>query len=131
MKTIKKTFAFLLFGVFTLTACKKDADTFQPQVVNQSDNFSFQATNVNNGTKAFEYTWTNTGTKANITISTQGQATQMDIKVYDALGAEVYSDSLDNIGSFTTNSGTTGQWRIVIVFKSFNGSVNLTVKKGI
>lgn len=105
MKTITKTIAFLFLVVMTISSCKKDADNFKPQTVNQSDNFSFQASNVNNGTGTF-YTWTNTGTKANITISTQGQASQMDIKVYDALGVDVYSNSLDNVGSFTTNSGT-------------------------
>lgn len=126
---MKKTILFMLLGIITFSACKKDADGFKPEVTNQTDNFIFQDGNVSNGTGSFEYRWTNTGTKATIAISTQGQATQMDIKVYDALNVEVYSNSLDNNGSFTTGSGTTGQWRIVFVFKNFNGNIQVNSRK--
>lgn len=129
MKTMKNAFLVLLSGIITFSACKKDVDVFKPQVSNQSDNFSFLASNVSNGTGSYEYTWINTGTKANITISTQGQAAQMDVKVYDGAGAEVYANSLDNNGSFTTNTGIAGQWKIVFVFKTFNGNILVTAKK--
>ena len=126
---MKKTILFMLLGILTFSACKKDSDGFKPEVTNQTDNFIFQNSNVSNGTGSFEYRWSNTGTRATITISTQGQAGQMDIKVYDGLNVEVYSNSLDNNGSFTTGSGTSGQWRIVFVFKNFNGNIQVNAKK--
>lgn len=128
MKTMKKSLLSLLLTIIIFGACKKDK-LFEPAIVNQPDNFSFQANNAGNVTGTYEYTWTNSGTKANITISTQGQAAQMDVKVYDASGNEVYSNSLDNNGSFMTDPGVAGQWRIVVILKSFSGTINISVQK--
>lgn len=71
---------------FTITlSCSNDNNIgVDPVIVNQNNSFSFELSNANNITKIFEYDWKNSGSQANIGILTTAQATQMDVKVFDA-----------------------------------------------
>lgn len=129
MKTMKKSILFLLLGMVILSACKKDK-IFEPAIVNQSDNFTFQASGASNVSHVYEYTWTNNGTIANITQTTNLQGGTISLKVYDATSTEVYSNSIDNNGSFVTGQGTAGTWTIKVTLTNYSGSVDFAVQKG-
>ena len=83
------------------TSCKDDPASpgIQPEIVNSTDHFSYQVSNVQNYTATLSYPWQNTGT-------------------------QLYSRSLADNGTFTTSSGTAGAWTIRVVFNSASGTLN-------
>jgi hypothetical protein len=102
---------------------------FQPQIVNQTDSFSFQATDVTGVSQTVQYTWQNTGTSANVnqaTVLTGGSAT---ITVLDAANQQVYSNSLTANGTFSTSNGTSGNWTIRLVLTNVRGTLNFRLQK--
>ena len=122
------------FAGLALTAsCGSDnnalAPQFQPEVSNQTDTFQFQATGVDGVTQTLSYTWSNTGTAANIDQScslTQGSAT---LTLRDPSGTVVYTRNLADGGSFQTSSGTAGNWRILVVLDGAHGTMNFRAQK--
>ncbi len=105
------------------------APQFQPQVANLTDNFQFQTTGVTNVTQTLQYTWQNTGTRATIdqaTVFTAGTAT---ITLRDAAGAQVYTASLAQNGSFQSTAGQAGTWTIIVTVTNFTGTMNFRVQK--
>ena len=105
------------------------APQFQPQVANLTDNFQFQTTGVTNVTQTLQYTWQNTGTRATIdqaTVFTSGTAT---ITLRDAAGAQMYTASLAQNGSFQSTAGQSGAWTIIVTVNNFNGTMNFRVQK--
>ena len=102
---------------------------FSPEVANNPDTFQFQATGITNVSTTVVYTWTNTGTTANIDQSsaiTNGSAT---VTVTDANSTEVYSGDLATGGSFTTSAGTAGDWTITVVINGLSGTLNFRAQK--
>lgn len=131
MYTRKLSFIIILaISSLLILSCSNDDNANDPVIVNQNNNFSFELSNASNITNTFEYNWKNSSSIANIGISTTAQATQMDVKVFDALNNEVYSNSLDNNGNFVSNPGSAGLWKIRIIMKNFNGNIRFTVKNG-
>lgn len=101
----------------------------EPEVVNETDNFEFQVTDVQNFSNTLLYTWRNTGTQADVnqaTTLTRGAAT---LVIDDADGAEVYSKNLDANGTFQTEVGASGDWRIRVVIVDASGTLNFRVQK--
>ncbi|HJY85616.1 MAG TPA: hypothetical protein VKE24_02160 [Candidatus Acidoferrales bacterium] len=94
--------AVALIGLLTvgrLAGCGGESVTnpqFQPQIVNQTDNFSFQATGVTNVTQTLQFTLQNSGTLANITQSSQITAGTAILTIKDAANpsAQVYSANM-------------------------------------
>ena len=115
-----------------LVGCGGDSVTnprFQPEISNQTDNFQFQATNTRNVTQTVEYTWANTGVQANVnqaTTLTKGSAT---LVLRDPDGTQVYSRSLTENGTFVSNAGKTGNWKIRVVISNADGTFNFRVQK--
>ena len=102
---------------------------FQPQIVNQTDSFSLQATDVTGVTQTVQYTWQNTGTSANVnqaTVLTGGSAT---LTILDAANQQVYTNSLTANGTFATSSGTTGNWTMRLVLTNTKGTLNFRAQK--
>ena len=102
---------------------------FQPQIVNQTDNFSLQATNVTNVTQTLPFTWQNTGTSANVNQATQVTGGSATLTILDASNQQVYTNSLTANGTFPTSTGTTGGWTIRLVLSNFTGTINFRVQK--
>jgi len=102
---------------------------FEPQINNIADNFEFQATGVTDVTWTFTYTWSNSGTAASINQSTTVAAGAAVVTVYDAVGTQVYSQSLSANGTFPTTAGVAGNWTIKVVFTTYDGTVNFRAQK--
>jgi hypothetical protein len=105
------------------------APKFQPQVVNNIDDFQFQATGVTGVTQTLNYNWRNTGTQANINQAcsiTGGTAT---LVLRDSTGAQVYSQSLASNGTFVTSAGLASAWSMQIVLTNLQGTLNFRAQK--
>lgn len=121
--------AFLL--LLLSFGCGENATSpqFQPEITNATDNFQFQVTAINNISQTLSYSWSNTGTVANVNQScsiTGGTAT---LTIQDASGNQVYSRSLSDNGTFVTNTGTTGSWTIQLILSRCSGTLNYRVQK--
>lgn len=103
---------------------------FQPQIVNQTDEFAFQITNVQSLTTTAIYTWQNTGNQASVdhsSVLTNGSAS---LVILDADGTQVYSSPLVASGTDATGAGTAGAWTIRVVMKGIDADqVNFRVQK--
>lgn len=125
-------FAAALF----ITAACGDSPTappgIQPQIVNNTDAFSFQVTSLNGVTGTYPYTWQNTGTLAKIThASNAGASGTATVTVRDAVGTQVYSGALATSGEpVSSPAGVAGAWTITVTFTNYsNTQVNFGVVK--
>lgn len=131
MKNALKLTAILLLSLAIFSSCSKDDGLVnEPTIINKVDNFSFQVTNMVNVTKVLEYTWSNTSGVAKIWQSTNLQNGTVTLKVLDSNNTEVYSNSIDDNGSFVTDSGNPGAWKIQVTLTNYSGDIQFTVQKG-
>ena len=129
---LRLSIALAVAVVFTVGCANRRLLTdpaFQPQIVNQTDNFSLQATNVTNVTQTIPFTWQNTGTSANVNQATQVTGGSATLTILDAPSQQVYTNSLTANGTFPTSTGTTGNWTIRLVLSNFKGTINFRVQK--
>ena len=127
------TLAFFLFLLALTGAGCGDSNVIGPsnqlEVTNATDNFQFQASNLVDITQSLAYTWTNTGTQANINQSGSLAGGTALLIVRDPSGNEVYRRSLSETGSFVTGTGAAGAWRIELRLSKLTGVVNFRVQK--
>lgn len=108
------------------------APGIQPQIVNNTDAFSYQVTSIQAFSGTYSYTWQNTGTAAKIThASDAGAAGTATLTVQDANGTLVYSGQLATSGEpLTAPAGVAGAWTIKVVYSGYsNTQVNFAVLK--
>lgn len=101
----------------------------QLEVTSATDNFQWQASNLDNVTQTLSYTWPMTGTTADVNQSssvTKGTAT---VTVRAADGALVYTGDLRQNGTLQSQAGPAGTWSIQLVLKGVSGTVNFRVQK--
>jgi outer membrane biogenesis lipoprotein LolB len=104
--------------------------TYQPQIVNLTDSFSFQLTGVQNGSASLSYTWQNTGTQATIDRSSAITAGTVTLTFKDSVGVTVYTTPLNGqTGSVATSAGAAGAWTIVVDFANATGTINFRAQK--
>ena len=120
--------------VFAMSACGSDrsdplSPAVQPEIINNTDSFSFQVTGVSNASATLNYTWQNTGTVATVNQSASISAGSATLIIRDGAGTQVYSRSLSDNGTFSTSAGTSGTWTIRVVFTNTSGTVNFRADK--
>jgi len=121
-------FALAIFAA----GCSSDTPTSpgsQPQIVNNTDTFEFQVTSMQNYTSTWRYNWTTTGTIVNVDHSSVVNGGSVTLRLLDADGTLVYSRSLAQDGSFTSEPGTTGPWKVEIAAIGCTGTLNFRVEK--
>jgi len=123
----------LLTLVVLIAGCSKDdlplSPGIEPEIVNSTDNFQFQVTAMLNYTGTLNYTWTNTGTEADVDQSTTLASGSAVLKLFDHTGTQVYSRSLTEDGSFASTAGTAGSWAVRVEFQEASGTVNFRADK--
>lgn len=97
---------------------------FQPEIVNNPDNFQFQATAVENVTTTVQYTWSNSGAQASINHSSAVDSGTTVVQLFDANDTEVYNSALLASGTPSTTAGTAGNWRIRVTLTNVYGTLN-------
>jgi len=116
-----------------VTACGDDSNPIgpsnQPEIANITDNFQFQASNLTGTTQTLVYSWTNTGTAANIDQSGAISSGQATVTIRDSSNAQVYSGDLRNTGTFVSSNGASGTWRIEVRLNDVTGTLNFRVQK--
>jgi hypothetical protein len=118
-----------------VVACHVDTfvvPPFEPRIVNKSDDFSFEANDLDGVIYVLEYTWQNTGTLGKVTQSSSvstpaGSAT---LTIFDGSRTQIYSRSLTEVGTFTSAASGAGTWRIRVILWDFRGTLNFRVQKG-
>ena len=127
-----KIIPVLLFCAIVFAgSCSDDMVTpgIEPQIANTPDNFQFQVKSVVNYSGTFEYIWTNTGTSADVDQSCEITGGGTLLVVNEANGAQVYSRDLAEDGSFATDPGDAGAWKIRVIFSGSSGTFNFRVQK--
>ena len=113
-----------------LLACG-DANLIGPanalEIANNADAFEWQVSMLENVTQTLSYTWQNSGTTANVDLSSSITSGTATLSIADADGMQVYSGSLDQDGTFTTNAGAAGGWTIDVVLSGVDGTLNFRV----
>lgn len=104
---------------------------YHPEIVNLTDSFSFQLTNVTNGSASLSYGWQNTGTLASIDRSSAITAGLVTLTLRDAANVKVYEGPLNGVGGSvsTAPAGTPGLWTIVVDFTGATGTINFRAQK--
>lgn len=123
-----------LLATISLVGCSDDPNQLtsvgvEPEVVNDPDVFQFQVSAVESHTGTLKYTWSNSGTLANVDQSCSIVSGRAILTVTDAAGAEVYSQDLEVDGSIATSAGAAGDWEVRIVFADMTGTVNFRLEK--
>jgi len=117
----------LIFGA----GCSQDpvSPGTAPEIVNATDTFQFQVTEMQNFTGSLRYKWTTTGTVAEIdqsSVITDGVAT---LTVRDASDKQVFARAMNDDGSFPTLPGASGDWTIELAFAKATGTLNFRAQK--
>ncbi len=122
--------AFAACAAVALTGCGSEPTAaYNPDVVNEPDNFSMQVSGATHLTETYSYEWPNSGSAATVELASTVNAGAATLTIQDALGAEVYGGSLALGGSLETTTGQAGAWTIRIAFADFSGNVDLSVVK--
>ena len=124
-----------LVVLVAVSACGSDrsnplSPAVQPEIINNADAFSFQVTGVQNASTTLTYSWQNTGTLATVNQSASISSGSATLVIRDATGAQVYSRSLSDNGTFSSSAGTAGTWTIRVVFSGTSGTINFRSDKG-
>lgn len=114
-----------------LAACNDDEslNPNDPQVIIAVDNFRFQASNMDDTTATFNYTWDNSGTQATVNQTSTMSAGSATLTVFDAETTQVYTRSLTENGDFVTGAGLPGVWTIRVMFVNLTGGVSFRLRK--
>ena len=101
-----------------LGACSDSpaAPGIQPEIINQPGNFEYQVSDVQGYTGTLSYSWQNSGVEANVDQSTTVSGGSVTLRILDATGAQVYSRSLAENGSFATTAGQAGAWTVRVIY---------------
>ena len=100
-----------------------------PGISNTTDDFQFNLGNVSNYSTNGGYPWQNTGTSAKVTQSSSISSGSGTLQIRDPGGRIVYSKSLSEGGTVTTETGPTGEWRIDVLNNGVTGTINFRVQK--
>ncbi len=102
---------------------------FQPEIVNNQDAFSFQATAIDNVTATMVYTWQNTGQQATINHTSAVDSGTVSVTMADANGTQVYANPLVASLNEPTSTGVAGAWTITVTLTNVYGTLNFSSTK--
>ena len=118
-------------GVVTLAlAACSDAATSpgrEPQIVNVTDNFQYQISDIRAFSGNQVYSWQNSGTTAKVNQSAAVTSCAVSLVLRDANGTQVYSRSLADNGTFVSGTGVPGIWTVQVSYSTADATVNFRV----
>lgn len=121
----------LVLAAIAFAGCS-DANVIGPtnqlEVANNPGTFEWQVSALDQVTQTLTYSWSNTGTEADVNQASSIGDGEASVRITDASGAEVYSRSLSQNGTFPTLTGTTGTWRITVTLDGATGTLNFRVE---
>ena len=122
---------WLAAGAVLLAACgdSTTAPGREPEIINTTDNFQYQITEIQDFSGTQVYSWENTGTTATVNQSAAVSAGSATLVLRDANGVEVYSRSLADDGTFSSDAGTAGTWSVRVTYSGAEATVNFRLDK--
>ncbi len=122
---------WLAAGVVLLAACgdSTTAPGREPEIINTTDNFQYQITEIQDFSGTQVFSWVNTGTTATVNQSAAVSAGSATLVLRDANGVEVYSRSLADDGTFSSDAGTAGTWSVRVTYSGAAATVNFRLDK--
>lgn len=122
---------WLAAGALILAACGDGttAPGTNPEIINTTDNFQYQVSNIQQFSGTQTYSWQNSGTTATVNQSASIAAGSATLVLKDANGVQVYSRSLADNGTFTSTAGAAGVWTVRVVYSSTSATVNFRLDK--
>ena len=100
----------------------------EPEIRNNPDNFEFQVSSLSNYSETLTYDWSNSGTAASVDHSASISDGTATLIIEDDAGDLVYTNDLAEDGTFLTDAGESGVWRIRVVFEDVDGTINFRVQ---
>ena len=100
----------------------------EPEIRNDPDNFEFQVSSLSNYSATLTYDWSNSGTAASVDHSASISDGAATLIIEDDAGELVYTNDLAEDGTFFTDVGQSGDWRIRVVFDRTDGTINFRVQ---
>lgn len=123
-----------LFVALLSVACSdgptSPAPGIQPQIINNTDAFSYQVSDLDRVNGTWDYSWENTGTLAKVThASDAGSVGSATVTILDGAGTQVYSGALATTGEVVSSpTGVAGTWTIRVTYSAYvNTQVNFAV----
>jgi hypothetical protein len=101
----------------------------QPDITSRRDEFSYRVPRVTSYRGSGLYWWQNSGITAQVQQASAVSAGSMRLVIRDANGAEVFSRSLAEGGSFLTQNGVSGRWTIQVIYDDASGTVSFRVRR--
>jgi hypothetical protein len=122
---------WLAAGAVLLAACgdSTTAPGREPEIINTTDNFQYQITEIQDFSGTQVFSWENTGTTATVNQSAAVSAGSATLVLRDANGVEVYSRSLADDGTFSSDAGTAGTWSVRVTYSGAEATVNFRLDK--
>ena len=130
--SISRQRRWLAAAAVALVACGGDSTTGpgrDPEVINTTDNFQYQVSDIQDFSGTQSYNWQNTGTTATVNQSAAIAAGSATLVLRDANGAQVYSRSLAEDGTFSTSAGAPGTWTVRVIYSGADATVNFRLDK--
>lgn len=114
---------------FPLGGCDDDpaAPGVEPEIINSTESFEFQVSQVRNYSGTLDYTWSNSETAANIDESAGLSGGTVQLTVRDAAGTIVHDEAVTD-GSVATDTGEAGDWTLRVRFEDASGTVNFRLQ---
>jgi hypothetical protein len=101
----------------------------QFELTNEVDTFEWQASAMQNIKQSLTYLWQNTGTTANVNVSSNVSAGRATLEIRDALNTTILGRSLAASGTVTTPAGASGTWTIIVLLDGVDGAINFRLEK--
>ena len=122
---------WLVAGSIVLAGCSDGAAApgRSPEIINATDNFQYQISDIQGYSGSQSYSWQNTGTTATVNQSASITAGTATLVLRDANGVQVYSRSLADNGTFSSSAGAPGTWSIRVTYSSVDATVNFRADK--
>jgi len=124
-----KSFAVAAAAVLLAACGGTTIAPFQPEIRNLTDSFEFQVTNAKNVSQNLQYNWENTGTMANVNQADSILNGSAELTIRGAQDTVVYVRNLGDNGTFVTNAGQAGTWKVQVSLSNFSGSINFRAQK--
>lgn len=119
----------LALGLLTAGCDTGPVAPFHPVITNRSDNFELDATGLSDLTTIVEYVWQNTGSVASVTQASTVISGTATLDLLDGAGNVVYSRSLAESGTFSTDQGTAGPWVVRLALTRVIGTLGFQARK--
>jgi hypothetical protein len=133
MRRIRTPFAYVMPAILLmfafLTACDSTAPDTVEHVDNKTDDFSFDLPQQPDFSGTFRYNWSNSGSRATINLSAVPTGGIGTLTIQDADATPVFSGSILDAGTFTTETGRPGTWIVTVLLVRTAGRVTFRVQK--